>query len=95
MPDLIVDATLDDTNAHLKAIHDEFAHAKDHAKEDGWIWGQWDIGHAMTEFVQNWWVHREKIDKRLEELSKKVDDCCTTWADADKQLVENLEKDHA
>lgn len=88
--DLIVDATLDDTNAHLKSIHDEFSQAGNQAKEDEHIWGQSDLHHAMRDFVDDWWVHRKKIDGRLDKLSKKVDQCCQGWSDADKQLADSL-----
>ncbi len=93
--DLRVDGTLDDTSNDLKKIHDEFSNAKKHAEEDGWIWGQWDLGHAMNEFVDNWWVHREKMDKRLTDLSDQVAKAVQGWSDADKQLSDSLGKTDA
>lgn len=93
--DLIVDATLDDTNAHLKAIHDEFTSAGDTAKEDAHIWGQDDLHTAMRDFADNWWVHRKKIDGRLKKLSDQVDQCCRAWTDSDKQLADSLSTENA
>ncbi len=95
MSDVAVSPTLDDTNAHLKAIHDEVAYARcpiGPRSSRRPSHGPW---RAMTEFVQSWWAHRDKIDKRLDDLSKKVDDCCSTWSDADKKLKESLEHGHA
>jgi hypothetical protein len=89
--DLVVDGSLDDTNQHLKSIHDEFKNMKKHTDEDKDIWGQHDLKKAMDAFEHNWYVHRDKIDKRLEDLSKKVDEAVTAWSDADKQLSDNLE----
>lgn len=89
--DLIVDATLDDTNRDLKSIRDAFTQAKDNANQNERIWGQSDLTHAMKEFVDNWYVHRDKILGRLGKLSDRVDAACATWADADKQLAESLE----
>lgn len=86
--DLLVDATLDETNAHLKAIHEEFASAGERAKEDRYIWGQKDVHSAMLAFTDNWWVHRKKIDGRLKKLSDQVEQCCAAWTDSDKQLAD-------
>ena len=91
MSDLIVDATLDDTNRDLKKIKDEFDKAKDRATENDRIWGQADLRAAMSEFANNWYVHREKITKRLGDLSVKVDQACAAWTDAEKQLSESLQ----
>lgn len=88
--DLIVDATLDDTDAHLKAIHQEFAGAGKQTKEDAQIWGQSDVQRAMRDFTDDWWVHRKKVDDRLQKLSDNVTQCCTAWSDSDKQLADNL-----
>lgn len=93
--DLIVDATLDDTNRDLKAIHEEFSNAKDNAQENSRIWGQADVASAMHEFVNNWYVHRDKMNERLGGLSKRVDESCIAWSDADKQLADSLEVSQA
>lgn len=88
MADLVVDETLDSTNRDLKTIHEEFTKAKDRADSTNRIWGQADLTWAMGEFVNNWYVHRDKITKRLEKLSERVDQACQTWSDADKQLAD-------
>lgn len=91
MPDLIVDASLDDTNRDLKSIKDEFTDASKRADQTASIWGQRDVSRAMDEFADNWRVHREEILERLGKLSERVDQVCSTWSDADKQLTSSLE----
>ncbi len=91
MADLIVDATLDDTNRDLKAILDEFNNCQKNAKEDANIWGQSDVAGAMNDFANNWWVHRGEIQSSLSALSDNVDKACSAWSDADKQLSDSLQ----
>ena len=90
MADLIVDASLDDTNSDLKAILDEFNNCQKDAQEDQSIWGQSDVASAMNSFANNWWVHRGQIQSGLTTLSNNVDQACSTWSDADKQLADSL-----
>ena len=89
--DLVVDETLDSTNRDLKTIHEEFTKAKDRADSTNRIWGQADLTWAMGEFVNNWYVHRDKITKRLGDLSVKVDQACAAWTDTEKQLSQSLQ----
>jgi hypothetical protein len=91
MADLVVDASLDDTNRDLKSILDEFNNCEKDAKEDKNIWGQSDVASAMSAFANNWWVHRGQIQSALTTLSNNVDQCCSTWSDADKQLADSLQ----
>jgi hypothetical protein len=93
--DLVVDETLDSTNRDLKTIHQEFSQAKDRADKTNRIWGQADLTWAMGEFVNNWYVHRDKINGRLGKLSERVDAACNTWTEADKQLADALHVDGA
>src|SRR5215469_4513643 len=90
MADLIVDGTLDDTNRDLKAILDEFNNCQKDAKEDQGIWGQADVASAMSAFANNWWVHRGKIQSSLTTLSNNIDQCCSSWSDADKKLANSV-----
>jgi flagellar biosynthesis chaperone FliJ len=90
MADLIVDASLDDTNRDLKAILDEFNNCQKNAQEDQNVWGQSDVASAMNAFANNWWVHRGEIQSSLSKLSDRVDKACSTWSDADKQLADSL-----
>jgi len=89
--DLIVDASLDDINRDLKAIHDEFKNAQHITDENKGIWGQADLAHAMGDFTHNWYVHREAINDRLGKLSDRVDKAASTWSEAEKQLAASLE----
>jgi len=90
MADLIVDASLDDTNRDLKAILDEFNNCQKNAQEDQNIWGQSDVASAMNSFANNWWVHRGQIQSTLTTLSSNVDQACSAWSDADKQLADSV-----
>ena len=90
MVDLIVDASLDDTNRDLKAILDEFNNCQKNAQEDQNIWGQSDVASAMNSFASNWRVHRGQIQSTLTTLSNNVDKACSTWSDADKQLADSV-----
>jgi flagellar biosynthesis chaperone FliJ len=84
MADLIVNASLDDTNSDLKAILDEFNNCQKNAQENQNIWG------AMNSFASNWRVHRGQIQSTLTTLSNNVDKACSTWSDADKQLADSV-----
>jgi uncharacterized protein YukE len=89
--DLIVDASLDDINRDLKAIHDEFSNAGKSADQNAGIWGQADVAKAMDAFADNWYAHREAINDRLGKLSDRVNKACETWIDVEKQLAASLE----
>ena len=91
MADLSVDASLDDTNRDLKAILDEFKNCSTNAKDDRNIWGQSDAASAMNAFANNWYVHRDAIQSSLSTLSNNVDQACSTWSEADKQLADSLQ----
>lgn len=91
MADLIVDASLDDTNRDLKSILNEYKNCQKNASDDQNIWGQSDVASAMSAFANNWWVHRAAIQDRLSKLSDRVDKACSTWDDADKQLANSLQ----
>ena len=91
--DLKVDATLDQTNADLKKIHDEFDNASKNAKDDRNIWGQRDLAKAMDDFANNWKIHRDKINEKLKSLSDKVDKAVAAWDDAENQLSNALKVD--
>jgi hypothetical protein len=91
MADLIVDATLDDTNADLKAILNEFENCETNAQEDQNIWGQSDVASAMDSFANNWYVHRASIQSSLSTLSNNVNQACQTWSQADLQLASSIQ----
>jgi hypothetical protein len=44
----------------------------------------------MNSFANNWWVHRGEIQSRLTTLSNNVDQACSTWSNADKQLADSI-----
>lgn len=89
--DLVVDGSLDDTNADLKMIDKEFDDIYSNATDDAGVWGQADVAAAMHEFADDWWAHRAKLQDRLKKLSDRVDKACSTWSDADKQLSQSIQ----
>jgi hypothetical protein len=90
MADLSVDSGLDNVNAGLKQIADEFSNAQDNADVGDDVWGQPAVAKAMHDFAHDWWVHREKISDRLTKLSTRVGQAVQTWGDADQQLASSL-----
>lgn len=90
MIDLIVDASLDETNSNLKMINAEFDDIYSNATDDASIWGQADLADAMHDFADDWWAHRAKLQDRLKKLSDQVDKACSTWSEAEKQLSDSI-----
>ncbi|MBL0886557.1 hypothetical protein [Myceligenerans indicum] len=87
MADIIVTkAVLEDSAKDLKAINDEFKHM-DAMWQGGDIWGHDVVRKAMDDFVDDWWVKREKLQTNLDDLTKKMDKAAETWTDTDEQLA--------
>ncbi|GAA4703568.1 hypothetical protein APR04_000542 [Promicromonospora umidemergens] len=87
MADLVVTKeVLVDSAKDLKAISDEF---KNMSKrwDNGTIWGHDVVKNAMNDFIDDWWVKREKLQVQLDALTKKMDEAATTWTDTEDQLA--------
>lgn len=92
MADLVVTkAVLEDSAKDLKAISDEF---KNMSKrwDNGTIWGHDVVKSAMDDFIDDWWVKREKLQVQLDNLTKKMDEAAKTWTDAEDQLASTFDK---
>lgn len=92
MADLVVTkAVLEDSAKDLKAISDEF---KNMSKrwDNGTIWGHEVVKNAMDDFIDDWWVKREKLQVQLDNLTKKMDEAAKTWTDAEDQLASTFDK---
>ena len=91
MADLVVTkAVLEDSAKDLKAISDEF---KNMSKlwDNGAIWGHEVVKSAMDDFIDDWWVKREKLQQQLDNLTKKMDEAAKTWTDTEDQLASTFD----
>lgn len=91
MSDLVVSASLDDTNRQLKTILHEFQNCGKDADRYHDIWGQSDLEDALSSFANNWYIHRQSIEKTLSKLSKDIDKACHTWSHAEKKLSDSIQ----
>ncbi|MFC4628200.1 hypothetical protein ACFO6V_08140 [Promicromonospora alba] len=92
MADLVVTkAVLEDSAKDLKAISDEF---KNMSKrwDNGSIWGHDVVKSAMDDFIDDWWVKREKLQVQLDNLTKKMDEAAQTWTDTEDQLASTFDQ---
>jgi flagellar biosynthesis chaperone FliJ len=92
MADLVVTkAVLEDSAKDLKAISDEF---KNMSKrwDNGTIWGHEIVKSAMDDFIDDWWVKREKLQVQLDNLTKKMDEAAKTWTDTEDQLASTFDQ---
>ncbi|MFD6142904.1 hypothetical protein [Promicromonospora sp. NPDC060271] len=92
MADLVVTkAVLEDSAKDLKAISDEF---KNMSKrwDNGTIWGHDVVKNAMDDFIDDWWVKREKLQVQLDNLTKKMDEAAKTWTDTEDQLASTFDQ---
>jgi flagellar biosynthesis chaperone FliJ len=92
MADLVVTkAVLEDSAKDLKAISDEF---KNMSKrwDNGSIWGHDVVKSAMDDFIDDWWVKREKLQVQLDNLTKKMDEAAKTWTDTEDQLASTFDQ---
>jgi flagellar biosynthesis chaperone FliJ len=92
MADLVVTkAVLEDSAKDLKAISDEF---KNMSKlwDNGTIWGHDVVKSAMDDFIDDWWVKREKLQVQLDNLTKKMDEAAKTWTDTEEQLASTFDQ---
>jgi flagellar biosynthesis chaperone FliJ len=92
MADLVVTkAVLEDSAKDLKAISDEF---KNMSKrwDNGTIWGHEVVKSAMDDFIDDWWVKREKLQVQLDNLTKKMDEAAKTWTDTEDQLASTFDQ---
>lgn len=92
MSDLVVTKeVLEDSAKDLKAINDEF---KNMSKlwDDGAVWGHEVLKKAMDDFIDDWWVKREKLQVQLDNLTKKMDEAAKTWTDTEDQLASSFDQ---
>lgn len=80
-----------DAAKDLKAINDEF---KNMSKlwDNGNVWGHEVVKSAMDDFIDDWWVKREKLQVQLDNLTKKMDEAAQTWTDTEDQLASTFDE---
>lgn len=92
MSDLVVTKeVLEDSARDLKAINAEF---KNMSKlwDGGAVWGHDVVKRAMDDFIDDWWVKREKLQVQLDNLTKKMDEAAKTWTDTEDQLTATFDQ---
>lgn len=92
MADLVVTSiALDDAEQQLAAIVDEF---KNMGKlwDDGAVWGHDTVKSAMNDFVDDWWVKREKLTTNLSDLQKKMKQASEQWNGLEVDLAKSFDE---
>lgn len=63
--------------------------------DGGDIWGHHTVQNAMGDFIDSWWVKREKLQSNLDDLQKKMEQAAETWNNTEIELTKSLESDEA
>lgn len=91
MADVVVTKqVLEDAATDLKNINDEFKNMSA-MWEGGDIWGHDTVKNAMNEFIDNWWVKREKLQVQLDDLTKKMEQSRDAWNQAEDDLASSFD----
>ncbi|GAA2224162.1 hypothetical protein GCM10010413_17320 [Promicromonospora sukumoe] len=93
MADLVVTSVaVDDAAEQLKSVLNELENMKE-LWDDGDIWGHKTVKNAMGDFVDSWWVKREKLQDNLKDLQGKMETAAETWNDTEIELEKSLTPD--
>ncbi|WP_129789427.1 hypothetical protein [Promicromonospora panici] len=92
MSDLVVTSiALDDAEKQLAAIVDEFK-GMDKLWGDGTLWGHDAVKSAMDDFIDSWWVKREKLTTNLSDLQKKMKQASEQWNNLEVELAKSFDE---
>ena len=92
MSDLVVTSiALDDAEQQLAAIVDEFK-GMDKLWGDGSLWGHATVKGAMDDFIDNWWVKREKLTTNLSDLQEKMKQASEQWNNLEVELAKSFDE---
>ncbi|MFC8801346.1 hypothetical protein ACFT2C_26745 [Promicromonospora sp. NPDC057138] len=92
MADLVVTSiALDDAEQQLTAIVDEFK-GMDKLWGDGSLWGHDTVTSAMDDFIDDWWVKREKLTTNLSDLQKKMKQASEQWNNLEVELAKSFDE---
>lgn len=90
MADLVVTKeAVDDAAIQLKTVVDELA-GMDAMWDGGDIWGHTTVENAMRDFIDSWWLKREKLQGNLEDLQGKMEQAAETWNSTETELDNSL-----
>ncbi len=93
MADLVVTSVaVDEAAEQLKSVLNELENMKE-LWDDGDIWGHKTVKGAMGDFVDSWWVKREKLQDNLKDLQGKMEQAAETWDEAETELEKSLTPD--
>ncbi|MEV0890046.1 MULTISPECIES: hypothetical protein [unclassified Promicromonospora] len=90
MADLVVTSiAVDEAAEQLKSVLHELENMKE-LWDDGDLWGHRTVKNAMGDFVDSWWVKREKLQENLKDLQDKMEKAAETWNDTEIELEKSL-----
>ena len=93
MADLVVTSVaVDDAAKQLKGVVHELENMSE-LWDDGGIWGHKTVDRAMDDFIDNWWVKREKLQENLKDLQSKMEKAAETWNNTEIELAKSLESE--
>ena len=93
MADLVVTSiAVDDAAEQLKSVLNELENMSE-LWQDGDIWGHKTLSGAMDDFIDSWWVKREKLQENLKDLQGKMEKAAETWNDTEIELAKSLESE--
>lgn len=92
MADLVVTSVaVDEAADQLAAIVDEFKNM-DKLWEGGAVWGHDTVKSAMEDFIDKWWVKREKLTTNLSDLQKKMEQAAEQWNNLEIELAASFDE---
>lgn len=90
MADLVVsEAAVNEAAKQLKIIVDDLKDM-DATWGDRDSWGHHAVADAMSDFIESWWVKREKLTDGLDDLQKKLEQAAEAWDETENSLVDAL-----
>lgn len=93
MADLVVTSiAVDEAATQLKSILDELENM-DAMWDGGDIFGHKTVAGAMDDFIDSWWVKREKLQENLKDLQSKMEKAAETWNNTEIELEKSLTPD--
>lgn len=94
--DLVVtSAAVNEAAEQLKIIKDDLENSDDNRSEWKNLFGHPVVNRAVSDFIDDWWVKREKLLDNIEDLQKKMEQAAQTWDDAERQLSDAFTSEDA
>jgi hypothetical protein len=80
-------ATLENLQHSLALLAGSFERMHEQREELDHIWGTREMRHAMGEFADNWTTHRDKLSKKIEELTDYCEGTLRTFHEVDVAIA--------